>query len=128
MMSTQPFALTAIGTIRGRVSRRELCLASIESELSLVVFTERVFDAAAFTSISVVVHLGEAFLPPRVWGIAPQSGTLEVAVGVPFAEIRRREPHYVCAVMRKAAVEALVAGFERYGLPVTDLQAALSRG
>ena len=123
-MTSSPFVLTAIGTIRGRVSRRELCLSKIEAELESLLVAHQILDGAPFKSISVVIHLGEADVPPRIWGVDNKYSVLEAAIGVPFAEVRRREPEHICAVMRRAAIEALIAGCGSHSLPVDALIAA----
>ena len=124
MPDVAPFSLTAIGTIRGRVSRPELCLSAVESELSAVARRCGVGPDNPVRSVSVVIHLGAEDVPPHVWGLRKVSRELEVAVGVRFADVRRKDRDVVCQVMRAAAWQALVAACHHVGLAApTDLDA-----
>lgn len=124
-MTSSPFVLTAIGTIRGRVSRRELCLSKVEEELASLLDKHQILRDATFNSISVIIHLGEAHIPPRVWRVDKRHGVLEAAIGVPFAAVRRRDAEHVCDVMRRAALEALIAACQSHGLPADGITAAI---
>jgi hypothetical protein len=119
------FVLTAVGTSRGRVSRPELCLQTVETDVKERLLSSRLFDRATFQSISVVIHLGEASHPPKVWGVSRKFSELEVAVGIPFSAVKNREPLRVCEVVREAAVAAVLAGLEAEGLLDIDLRRAL---
>jgi hypothetical protein len=114
---SSPLSLTAIGTVRGRVSRRELCLSEIQRELTELLLEGRFLDGAPFGSVSIVVHLGEEKVAPRVWGIHRPSSELEIAVGVPMTAVRRKKTPQICGVMRQAAVDALIVGLGQHGIP-----------
>lgn len=109
-------AVTAVGTVRGRVTRRELCLNTIEAELdSILKGRTELLKGAPFRSLSIVVHLGADAFDPIVWAV--NSGReLELSVGVAFADVRRSQPAAVCRRMRQAVVDAVVAGLDAHGL------------
>jgi hypothetical protein len=119
------FSLTAIGTVRGRVSARELCMSLIEGEVDEILVRHSILDGAPFSRISLVIHLGEARVDTQIWGIDPELAELEVAIGVPFAEVRRKDRKVGCDVIRKAAIEAVTAVAFRYDLPVRPLAEAV---
>jgi hypothetical protein len=122
--TASPFSLTAIGTVRGRVSRPELCLTEIEREIRSLFEKHGLLDRAPFESMSVVIHLGDANHEPKVWGVDARYSVLEIAVGVPFAQVRRHERTQVCDVMRNATFDAVLAGCQQWGLPDEGLRAA----
>ena len=116
-----PLSLTAVGTIRGRVSRPELCLSPVERELGALLADRRVLEGSHVVSVSVVIHLGTVAEAPRIWGIHEPSSELEVAVGVPLATVRRKDKPEVCRIVRSAVLQSLIAACEHLGVPTTAL-------
>lgn len=120
--------VTAIGTVKGRVSWPEFCLGPAQREARELVEETVALGQAPFDQIEVVLDLGAGGYPPEVRPLRRRA-TLEVIVGLPLHHVRRlvrdKDCDTVCSIVRVPILEAVASGLRRHGLPAQAVEAAL---
>lgn len=120
------FNTTVVGIIRGRVKSAITPCTAVEVELNRYLIENDYIISAPFKEIQHVFRLGENYSQPDIIAFRKKTGILETAIEVPLADVTNKAFDIAYPIMRKAALQTLLAVASKYSFPDQFLKDVLS--
>lgn len=120
------FNSTVVGIIRGRVKSATTPCTAVKVELNRYLIENDYIISAPFKEIQHIFRLGENYSQPDIIAFRKKTRILETAIEVPLADVTNKAFDIAYPIMRKAALQTLLAVASKYSLPDQFLKDVLS--